>query len=227
MKVILLESTRNAEHVVAKAAAQCYSSGFVGDNYETIKPSSDEALIERVIKMGHLSVLEHASFTFAIEGISRACSHQLVRFRHATFSQQSQRYCSFEDGAPYIIPPSILNIPELVDSYEEMMLEVQDFYSFLLKAGIPAEDARFVLPNATETKLVMTMNARELHHAFNLRCCVHAQWEIRALFDAILAVVKNICPVIFAKAGASCKKGYCPEGDRTCGKLKGGVQNEH
>lgn len=149
------------------------------------------------------------------------CTHQLVRFRHASFSQQSQRYVEFKNGFEHITPPSIENDSDCLECFKDFMIECQQHYEYFISKGIPAEDARFILPNATETKIVMTMNCRELHHAFNLRCCNHAQWEIRNLFNEILKQVKEIAPATFAKAGASCEaKGICSEGSRSCGKIK-------
>jgi thymidylate synthase (FAD) len=219
-KIVLLEHTPNADHLVSKAAKQCYSEESVGDTYQNINALTDAALITKVINMGHLSVLEHASFTFAISGISRACSHQLVRFRVASFSQQSQRYCIPGEQFKFVVPPTIGADVELGTQFNIFMNQCSDFYNYLASKGIPAEDARFVLPNAAETKLVMTMNARELHHAFSLRCCTHAQWEIREMFNTIRKIVKEAAPTIFAKCGASCEVfGICPEGARSCGKL--------
>jgi len=219
MKVIILEHTPNPDSLVATAARQCYSPGFVGDNYHT-ETANATKLVEKVISMGHTSVLEHASFTFAIGGVSRALSHQLVRFRIASFSQQSQRYCSMEN-AEFVTPESIIKASKL-KKYNTLMTEIWELYDELVGSGVPNEDARFVLPNACETNIVMTMNARELLHAFRLRCCTHAQWEIRNMFNLIKEEVKKIAPAIFAHAGAPCECGdKCPEGERSCKQLKG------
>lgn len=221
MDVVILEHTPNPERVVYLAARQCYAEGFVGDfnhSEELYAP-----LIRKVINNGHTSVLEHVSFTFAIEGISRACSHQLVRFRVASFSQQSQRYVEFKNGFEHIVPPSIQNHinPVVLETYSDFMINCQELYEYFISHGINKEDARFILPNATETKIVVTMNARELYHACELRCCNHAQWEIRNLFNAIKELVKPIAPTVFAKLGAACEtKGYCPESERSCGKVE-------
>lgn len=226
MKIVLMEHTPNPEMLVAKAAKQCYSAGFVDEDYEmnsyrneVITPS-DAKRIRDVFANGHLSCFEHASFTFAIEGISRSCSHQLVRFRVASFSQQSQRYCAINGPLDYVTPPSIARDIELKDEFDQMVETIDAFYKFMLTAGIPAEDARFILPNATETNIVMTMNARELLHAFSLRCCTHAQWEIRDMFNMMLPMCKEAAPLLFENAGAPCDvKGTCPEGTRSCGRL--------
>lgn len=169
-------------------------------------------MIRKVIEMGHESVLEHASFTFAVEGISRACSHQLVRFRVASFSQQSQRYCFLGDNFRYVTPATI---PE-DGRYEQLMETIGELYAAYVAEGVPAEDARFILPNACETNIVITMNCRELLHVFALRCCVHAQWEIRAMAEEMLRLVKEIAPSVFEKAGPNCVRGFCTEGPRSC-----------
>ena len=230
MNVKLLEHTPNPDKTVALAARQCYYPGFVGDVDLVDFKKTDEELLNEVISKGHTSVLEHASFTFAINGVSRACSHQLVRFRIASFSQQSQRYVKASQFE-YITPESISTsdrtfvnsrgeITSILEMYELTMQTLQHVYNSLIAADIPAEDARFVLPNATETKLVMTMNARELLHFFHLRCCSRAQWEIRNLANVCLELVKPIAPLIFKKAGPSCIKGSCPEG-KPCSLYQG------
>lgn len=221
MQVKLLECTPNAEHLVSQAAKQCYEAGFIGNSYALIEKESDLSRLRKVRDMGHLSVFEHASFTFAIEGISRACSHQLVRFRVASYSQQSQRYCELGDDIKYVIPHTIALNKELSAQYCALMNQISDFYNHLIANGIPPEDARFVAPNACETNIIVTMNARELIHAFSLRCCVHAQWEIREMFNRMLLICKEAAPTLFEKAGAPCSVyGTCPEGKRSCGKLQ-------
>lgn len=177
------------------------------------------ALLAKILDLGHFSVLEHASFTFGIEGISRACSHQLVRHRIASYSQQSQRYVAVKERFPAIIPPSIAENPQLAGRFEQFLADCHSLYGELMAAGIPAEDARFVLPNAAETKLVMTMNARELRHFFALRCCRRAQWEIRAMATEMLRVCQPVAPLLFAGAGPGCLDGPCPEGKMTCGQI--------
>jgi len=219
MRVQLLTHTPDPERACAAAARLCYSAA---DIPQLLAKSSDEqtSLLIKILKLGHFSVLEHASFTFGIEGISRACSHQLVRHRIASFSQQSQRYVSSEQGFPAVIPPSIAEKPELHAAFETFLAEAGRVYARLLEAGVPAEDARFVLPNAAETKLVMTMNARELHHFFQLRCCRRAQWEIRAMAKEMLRLARRAAPVIFATSGPGCLNAACPEGAMTCGAVK-------
>lgn len=212
MHVEIVKHTPDPERVVALAARQCYSEGFVMDGRST--PAQDAALIRKVLGSEHLSVLEHAVFTFAIKGVSRALSHQLVRFRVASFSQQSQRYTSV--GEDYIVPGTIKE-KAFLHTYNHIIKLAYETYEEMVEAGVPKEDARYVLPNASPTNLIMTMNARELLHAFNLRCCERSQWEIRELFNEILRLVKPIAPTIFENAGASCVAGPCPEGAMGCG----------
>lgn len=216
MRVQLLTHTPDPEQVVAAAARLCYSDASIGQLLERA-PEQAPRLLRKILDMGHLSVLEHASFSFGIEGISRACSHQLVRHRIASFSQQSQRYVSHESPFEAVIPESIADQPELAARFAQHLKATHELYRELLAAGIPAEDARFVLPNAAATKLVLTMNARELHHFFALRCCRRAQWEIRIMAKEMLRLAKQAAPLLFADAGPGCLRGACPEGKMTCG----------
>lgn len=225
LKVILLRHTPNPEETIALAAKLCYSPSDIEALKGKIEAKDQQTFVERLMKMGHLSPIEHASFTFAIEGISRACSHQLVRHRLASYSQQSQRYVSEAAGFDYVIPPSI-KAAGLTAEFEQFMQQAQDAYRAMVaklnEHGITGEaanqDARFVLPNAAETKIIVTMNARELLHFFGQRCCMRAQWEIRAMADFMLKLVQDVAPVIFATAGPGCLKGQCPEGEYSCGK---------
>ena len=202
MKVTLLASTPNATKVVATAAWICTHANFPTE--ANLHPDKCGPLVQRVIGYGHESILEHASFTFAIEGISRVCSHQLVRYRIASYSQQSQRYVKTGKVLSVVLPKSILDA-----GWERSVLrhhdETSELYAALIAAGIPTEDARFVLPNASETKLVMTMNARELRHFFAQRCCAKAQWEIRELATEIYLQCKAKEPVLFVGCGPDCK----------------------
>jgi len=216
MRVQLLTHTPDPEQVVAAAARLCYSDASIGQLLERA-PEQAPKLLRKILDLGHLSVLEHASFTFGIEGISRACSHQLVRHRIASYSQQSQRYVSHEAPFEAVMPASISERPELATRFERHLAATHELYRELLAAGIPAEDARFVLPNAAATKLVLTMNARELHHFFALRCCRRAQWEIRIMAKEMLRLAKQAAPLLFADAGPGCLRGACPEGKMTCG----------
>ncbi|KAF0185649.1 MAG: thymidylate synthase (FAD) [Nitrospirae bacterium] len=225
LKVILLRYTPNPEETIALAAKLCYSASDIEALKEKIEAKDQKTFVERLRKMGHLSPIEHASFTFAIEGISRACSHQLVRHRLASYSQQSQRYVSEEAGFDFVIPPIIRDDPQLSAEYEKCMAHAQEVYRQIVRKlnerGIRGEaanqDARFVLPNAAETKIIVTMNARVLLHFFRQRCCTRAQWEIRAMADAMLQLAKSVAPVIFNQAGPGCLAGPCPEGEYSCG----------
>ncbi|MDH4029086.1 MAG: FAD-dependent thymidylate synthase, partial [Nitrospirota bacterium] len=212
LKVILLRHTPNPEETVAMAAKLCYSPADIRSLKNKIETKDQKTFVEKLIKMGHMSPIEHTSFTFAIEGISRACSHQLVRHRVASYSQQSQRYVSEESGFDYIIPPVIKEDKELNKIFVAFMEEAQKTYNEMVtklnEKGIKGEsanqDARFLLPNAAETKIMVTMNSRELLHFFRQRCCNRAQWEIRRMAEEMLALVKNIAPTIFHKAGPGC-----------------------
>ena len=217
MRVQLLSYTPDPEQVAAAAARLCYSSASIA---QLLERSRDDhaALLAKILDLGHFSVLEHASFTFGIEGISRACSHQLVRHRIASYSQQSQRYVAVQERFPAVTPPSIVENLQLNERFEQLLKDCHLLYGELMAAGIPAEDARFVLPNAAATKLVMTMNARELRHFFALRCCRRAQWEIRAMATAMLRLCQPVAPLLFAGAGPGCLGGTCPEGKMTCGQ---------
>lgn len=231
LSVELLASTPNALSLIYAAFRQCYHAGFVADMWPRLVEGAVDRevqadFVRKVLESGHDSPIEHASFTFAVAGISRACSHQIVRHRLASYSQQSQRYV---DGSSmdYVLPPAIAKIPEARARFEAFMDEVGSAYRDL-KGILEAhgrkdkakEDARFVLPQAAETKIVITMNCRALLHFFHLRCCLRAQWEIRALAEAMLALCKAELPAIFATAGAKCESlGYCPEAPRfACGR---------
>ncbi len=217
MLVQLLTHTPEPEEVVTAAARLCYSAASIDRLLEKSRQDR-QSLLAKILSSGHYSVLEHASFTFGIEGISRACSHQLVRHRLASYSQQSQRYVSHKERFAAVTPPSIAAQPELRERYDSLLDEIHEVYRRMLDAGVPAEDARFVLPNAAETKIVMTMNARELRHFFELRCCRRAQWEIREMALRMLRQVRAAAPLIFADAGPGCLRGACPEGEMSCGE---------
>ncbi|MHB1398113.1 MAG: FAD-dependent thymidylate synthase [Trichloromonadaceae bacterium] len=219
MLVQLLTHTPDPEAVVAAAARLCYSPSSIDQLLEKSRVDRDD-LLRKILSLGHTSVLEHANFTFGIEGISRACSHQLVRHRLASYAQQSQRYVSHRERFAAVTPPSIEQRPELLQRYQALLDEIHGVYRQLIDAGVPAEDARFVLPNAAQTKLVLSMNARELLHFFNLRCCRRAQWEIRAMAKEMLRLLRPVAPLIFATAGPGCLQGACPEGAMSCGAIK-------
>lgn len=174
--------------------------------------------------MGHESVLEHTSFTFGIEGVSRVLLAQLTRHRVASFSVQSQRYVSYKDGFNYIMPPKIATLGEdAQNEYHRQMKQMHEWYcewqQRLGDAGEGSnEDARFVLPGACETRLILTMNVRELRHFLGLRMCNRAQWEIRALATEMHRLCMNVAPALFFDAGPGCLRGACPEGSKSCGK---------
>lgn len=218
--VTLIEHTPNPEQTVALAARLCYSPTSINDLREKLAASDIEAFLDKIMSLGHHSVLEHASFTFGIEGISRVTTHQLVRHRIASFSQQSQRYVSHKEDFTSIMPDSIAGNPDARQIFAFMSETVHKAYAQLVELGIPAEDARYILPNATETKIIMTMNARELLHYFALRCCQRAQWEIRQMSVEMLRLVKQVAPVIFREAGPGCVGGPCPEGRFCCGQTQ-------
>jgi len=219
MKVKLINYTKNPERIVAQSARLCYSASDIDELNEKLSDESIIKLIKKIIKLGHYSVLEHATFTFAIEGISRVTSHQLVRHRIASFSQQSQRYVKIKKkGFPYVIPKSIAKDKKLIKIYTDTIKKLDESYNLFLDHNIAIEDARYILPQAVETKMIVTANARELLHIFKLRCCNRAQWEIREVAKNMLKEVKAIAPNVFKNAGPPCILGPCPEGELSCGK---------
>jgi len=219
MQVALLQYTPDPETTVALAARLCYSPASIGELQDKLSNADIHGFLDKIMSLGHHSVLEHASFTFGIDGISRVTSHQLVRHRIASFSQQSQRYVSLKNRFATVMPQSIEERPELQQLFATCMADLQKAYAAMVDAGIPAEDARYILPNATQTNIIMTMNARELMHFFALRCCERAQWEIRGMAVEMLKLVKGVAPVIFRNAGPGCLNGPCPEGKLTCGRI--------
>ena len=219
IKVKLLEYTPDPERVVAMAARLCYSAIGAEELAQRLSEEKVREMVRKMVKLGHASTIEHVSFTFGIEGVSRVLTHQLVRHRIASYDQQSQRYVA-SHGFPYITPPTIAENPAAKERFTALMEEIRSAYDELTEMGIPKEDARYVLANAAETKILVTMNARALMHFFNLRCCLRAQWEIRDMAYKMLAAVKEVAPTLFHNAGASCvNTGRCPEGDMTCGKF--------
>lgn len=227
LKVVLVSHSPEPEKTISAAARLCYSSADAEEVLLKVEERDQQDFLDKLTAVGHLSPVEHASFTFVVEGISRACSHQLVRHRLASYSQQSQRYVN-EEEFDYLIPPSIREDGELRTLFQSTMENIRRSYTIiadkLMEKGnsieAAREDARFVLPNATGTKIMITMNARELLHFFRQRLCNRAQWEIRAMAGAMLELVKPLAPTIFRDAGPPCVKGKCPEGPRTCGKIK-------
>lgn len=218
LNVELLNYTGEGELTAALAAKLCYSSADIKGLKEKISSEEQKTFIEKIVSIGHHSVLEHVSFTFGIEGVSRALTHQLVRHRIASFSQKSQRYVKHGSDFEYIVPETVES--EFAEKYAEMMDQIGSLYDEMVKAGVPAEDARYILPNACETKIIVTMNARELLHYLQIRCCNRAQWEIREMSQRMLELVLDVAPSIFSKAGPGCVFAPCPEGKFTCGKLQ-------
>lgn len=242
MKVELLNYTPNGEMTIAQAGKLCYSPVGVEEIKKDLTEEEVSKYIQMLINLGHFSPLEHVSLTFAIEGVSRTLTHQLVRHRLASYSQQSQRYVRL-DKFEYIIPPAISENPKAKEIFLKAMDADMKAYNDLVdclydknfkamvdkgygekKAKSQAEkksieDARYVFPNACETKIVMTMNARSLLHFFSVRTCNRAQWEIKNLAIEMLKLAKEVYPAIFSKAGPGCVNGPCPEGKMTCGEM--------
>lgn len=224
--VELIAHTPAPEQLVALGARLCYSPAHLEDLAERVELSDQDAFIQGVVGTGHLSVLEHATFTFGVEGVSRTLLAQLTRHRIASFSVQSQRYVSMGKGFGYVIPPSIEALgEEAVAEYESQMDTIHGWYRQWQerlggKGEAANQDARFILPGACETRLLVTMNARELLHFFSLRCCKRAQWEIRQMAEEMLALAYAAAPAIFAEAGPGCVRGACPEGKRSCGQAE-------
>lgn len=241
LSVKLINCSQNPEKIIAAAAKLCYSPSGTQDVLDGLTAEKTEKFIDMLASLGHESPIEHASYTFAIEGVSRSLLAQLTRHRLASYSVKSQRYVK-EGQFEYITPPEIENSPEAKKLYIKAMEDDQKTYNeltdilmkkhikTLLESGMDEkqaekqaekmaiEDARFVLPNACETKLIMTINARSLMNFFHHRCCSRAQWEIRELACQMLNLVREVSPVLFKNAGPSCVKGACPEGKMTCGK---------
>lgn len=242
MKVKIISHTAQPDKTIAAAAKLCYSRVGVEEINQNLTPDKTENFLEMLMSFSHASPLEHASFTFAVEGVSRTLTHQLVRHRLASYSQQSQRYVKLE-SFEYIIPPQIEQNEQAKAIFVEMMERDQQAYDRLtellveenakkyMAQGIEEkkarrmaekesiEDARYVFPNACETKIVITMNVRMLQHFFQMRCCNRAQWEIRQLATEMLRQVKEISPVLFRDCGPECVSGACPEGNMSCGQM--------
>ncbi|MCL2826717.1 MAG: FAD-dependent thymidylate synthase [Eggerthellaceae bacterium] len=217
MKVELLYHTLEPERAVAMAARLCYAPIGGEELIESMSEQQVGKVLATIMASRHFSALEHASYTFAVEGVSRALTHQLVRHRVASFNQQSQRYVAYHDGLDVVKPATVRANAQAEAVFDAAINAALDAYKRLLDAGVPAEDARYLLPNAAETKIVVTMNIRELLHFFELRCCNRAQWEIHELADLMLELVRPTAPAIFMDAGAPCVRGACPEGKMACG----------
>ena len=225
-RVALVRHTADPEALTALGARLCYAGGDIDRLLKLIEEKDQKAFVEKIMSMGHESVLEHVSFTFLIEGVSRVLLAQLTRHRIASFSVQSQRYVSYASGFGYIVPPAIEKLgEEAVAEYESQMAQMHSWYEAWQKklgdAGEKSnEDARFVLPNACETRVLLTMNARELRHFFALRMCSRAQWEIRQMANAMFEQCVKAAPAMFRDAGPGCLRGACPEGEKSCGRAK-------
>ena len=243
MNVQLLAHTPNPEQVIAAAAKLCYAKSDIQGLFDKLTPENTESFLDHLASLGRESPIEHVSFTFGIEGVSRAFLAQITRHRLGSYSVQSQRYVE-KSGFDYVLPPEIEAIPEALELFEKEMVHDAEVYSALrdilvkkhtadnlalgmsekdaaFAAGKKAnEDARFVLPNACDTRMIVTMNARSLYNFFRQRTCNRAQWEIRAVAVEMLRLVKEVAPVLFKNAGPACVKGACSEGSYTCGKAK-------
>ena len=224
LKVELIRHTLAPEETVALGAKLCYSRSDIDSLKDKVEVQDQTRYIEKLLGMGHESVLEHACFTFGIEGVSRVTLAQLTRHRLASFSVQSQRYVSYDKGFGYVIPPRIKALgPDAEQKFRDEMCQIQKWYNewqeLLGNAGEQSnEDARFVLPNACETRILVTMNVRELRHFFSLRMCERAQWEIREMAVRMHEECMRVAPALFADAGPSCIRGKCAEGEKSCGK---------
>lgn len=221
MKVRILEHTPNPERLVANAARLCYSNATIDDLFNKYTDEENEAMIQRLADLGHESPLEHVSFTFGIEGVSRSLTHQLTRHRVASYSQQSQRYVKLDSNSDwYIVPDEVLKTDNerVIEAFKDFADATGDMYDLLIENGLKAEDARALLPNMTKTNIIVTMNVRSLLNFFRHRCCNRAQNEIQQLADEMLRQVKEIAPTLFAKAGAACTHGKCSEGKMSCGE---------
>ena len=247
LKVKLISYSAEAEKIITAAGKLCYSSADIDTMMDGIDEESADYFVDMLIRLGHESVIEHASYTFAVEGLSRATLAQLTRHRIASFSVQSQRYVNMSDFK-YVIPPSVSANPEALAAFEELIAAANEKYDIISEhlqkdnfekltegksnltereikeyskqaAKLANEDARFILPMACETKIIMTMNARALYNFFKLRTCERAQWEIRELAEKILKLLKEVSPVLFKKAGPPCVYSErCTEGKMSCGR---------
>ena len=223
LNVTLIAHTPEPEKVIAMASRTCYSALDLEGLDKKTDAADNAAYIRRVLASGHTSIAEHASFTFGLEGVSRTLLAQITRHRVASFSVQSQRYVSVAGAEvfDYVLPPRIRALgPEAEEKFVQQMKTMQRWYDEWSEAlgQDSAEDARFVLPGAAATRIVMTMIARELLHFFSLRMCNRAQWEVREAAWRMYELVYPLAPSVFENAGPGCARGACPEGKRTCGR---------
>lgn len=221
MIVELLRYTEDADGLCGATARSCYSERST----HKIMDDGDNLghTLRKTLESGHTSVIEHATYTFSIEGISRVTTHQIVRHRVASYTQQSMRYVDTIGKTGFVIPPSVEGNPFTSSIYKEYVERSEDMYDMLCRSGIPEEDARYLIPMGIKSNITVTMNARELLHFFALRCCNRSQWEIRDLANKMLELCKEVTPIIFEKAGAPCVFGHCPEGAMSCNK---GLSND-
>jgi thymidylate synthase (FAD) len=225
LSVTLLQHTPDPDRSVAIAGRLCYAPVSAADLKQAMTDEEVGKLVRILVRSGHHSALEHASFSFAVDGVSRACTHQLVRHRLASYNQQSQRYVHFGGDDSFVVPPKIAANAAVEKVFLEAMDQARSAYDRLVDLGLAEgrtresvqEDARFVLPNAAETKIVVTMNARELRHFFQVRCCHRAQWEINALAWEMRQMLREVSPHLFEGTGPNCLYGKCGEGKMTCG----------
>lgn len=218
--VDLISAPDNVLKTIYTACRTCYSAQYPVEIHEK-EYEYDKMLnlVQKVLSSGHHSTIEHCQYTFAISGVSRACTHQLVRHRHMSFSQKSQRYVTEKGPFEYVVPPTVKK-SELLDEYNEFMAKVSEFYGKMIEAGIPAEDARFVLPNAASSSLVASLNLRELIHLANIRLCTNAQLEIRVMVKKMCELVIEKEPWMAQYLVPKCESlGYCDE-IRSCGRVK-------
>lgn len=242
MRVKLVQYTPDCEKLIASGAKLCYSNAGIDAISENLDREGTEKFLNMLLSMGHESPVEHATFTFAVEGVSRSLLAQLTRHRIASYTVKSQRYVK-EGQFEYVTPPEIENDEKAKEIYVKTMEMEQKAYNDLAdilqkkhyetfiaegkdekKAQSMAEkkaieDARYVLPNSCSTTLMMTFNTRSLYNFFEHRCCERAQWEIREMANIMLSLVKEVAPVLFKKSGPPCLKGACPEGKMSCGKM--------
>ncbi len=220
-EVRLISKPDNMLRTVYTACRTCYSSDSPLNIYDSDSANDEEKmlkLISRVISSGHYSTIEHVQISFAISNISRACSHQLVRHRHMSFSQKSQRYVKEKGQFDYLTPETIEQNPVLKEKFDNFMGEISKFYLELTEKGIPAEDARSVLPNAAATSMVASLNLREMIHLANLRLCTRAQKEIRMLVKAMCSELIKSEPWLKSYLVPKCETlGFCDE-DKSCGR---------
>ncbi|HSW09465.1 MAG TPA: FAD-dependent thymidylate synthase [Bacillota bacterium] len=223
MIVELIAHTPDPERLVAVAARLCYSEVGLEGIRARLSREQVTGFISLLRRSGHLSPFEHAVFSFYLEGWSRVTTHQLVRHRIASYSQQSQRYVA-ANPEEFVVPPSIRSIPAAREEHARALAAAGHSYRRLVDLGVPSEDARYCLPQAVTSRLILTMNARELLHFFEIRTCRRAQWEIRFLALSMLRLVRKAAPAIFRPAGPEClERGRCRQGKLSCGRLKEGA----